>query len=82
MSGVHSNFPKSFLAFDVPGYLAQLKKYDGKARPGGGVYSFADAAPVWNPLESYRVTERTVGRLAAGDLSGERWNADVGRAAR
>jgi iron complex outermembrane recepter protein len=78
MSDVHSNFPKSFLAFDVPAYLAQLKAYDGHARPGGGVYDFSQAAPVWNPLESYRVTERTVAAWLQADLSGERWNADVG----
>ncbi|MFO1337185.1 MAG: TonB-dependent receptor [Burkholderiaceae bacterium] len=78
MSGAHSNFPKSFLAFDVPGYLQQLKAYDGHARPDGGVYSFADAAPVWNPLQSYRVTERTVATWLQADLSGDKWNADVG----
>lgn len=78
MSDVHSNFPKSFLAFDVPAYLQQLRAYDGKARPDGGVYDFAQAAPVWNPLQSYRVTEKTIASWLQADFAGEHWNADVG----
>lgn len=78
MSKVSGNFPRSFLAFDVPGYLAQLKQYDGHPRPDGGVYDFSAAAPEWNPLESYRVTEKTIGIYVQADLSGEKWNADVG----
>ncbi len=78
MSNVSGNFPRSFMAFDVPGYLAQLQQYDGHPRPDGGVYNFSAAAPEWNPLESYRVTEKTIGIYLQADLSGEKWNADVG----
>ncbi len=78
MSGVNSNFPRSFLGFDVPNYLQQLKAYDGQPRPDGGVYDFSLAAPVWNPLESYRVTEKTIATYLQADLSGEQWSADVG----
>ncbi len=78
MSNVAGNFPRSFLAFDVPAYLEQLRQYDGHPRPDGGVYDFSAAAPTWNPLESYRVTEKTLDIYLQADLSGDKWNADVG----
>jgi len=78
MSKVQGNFPRSFLAFDVPSYLAQLQQYNGKPRPGGGVYDFSKAGPEWNPLESYRVKEKTTAAYIQADLSDDKWNADVG----
>ncbi|KLJ02130.1 TonB-dependent receptor [Luteimonas sp. FCS-9] len=78
MSGVGSDFPRSFLAFDVPGYLARLRAYDGNLRPDGTAYDFSMAAPRWNPLESYRVSEKTRAVYLQADLSGERWSGDVG----
>jgi iron complex outermembrane recepter protein len=78
MSEVNANFPRSFLAFDVPNYLEALAAYDGHARPGGGTYDFTNAAPQWNPLESYRVTEKTTSFYVQADLGGEKWSADAG----
>ncbi|MDH0863320.1 TonB-dependent receptor [Mitsuaria sp. GD03876] len=78
MSGVGGSFPRTFLGFDVPNYLAALQAYNGKPRPDGGTYDFSQAAPVWNPLKSYRVKERTNSFFVEADLSGERWSADVG----
>jgi TonB-dependent receptor len=78
MEGVHSNFPRDFLAFDVPNYLAQLRAYDGHPRPGGGTYEFANAAPAWNPLQSYRVSEKTNAFFVEADMSGDRWDGDIG----
>ncbi len=78
MSEVGTDFPRSFLAFDVPNYLNALAAYDGHARPGGGTYDFSNAAPVWNPLESYRVTEKTTSFYVQADFGGERWSADAG----
>jgi len=78
MSDVNAQFPRTFLAFDVPTYLAALEAYDGHARPDGGVYDFANAAPQWNPLESYRVSEKTTSVYLQADLGGERWSGDVG----
>ncbi len=78
MNGVSGNFPRSFLGFDVPSYLAALQAYNGKPRPGGGTYDFSQAAPVWNPLQSYRVREKTTSFFVEADLSGDRWNADIG----
>jgi len=78
MSDVHAQFPRTFLAFDVPTYLAALEAYDGHARPDGGTYDFANAAPQWNPLESYRVSEKTTSFYVQADLGGERWSGDLG----
>ncbi|MFC5438630.1 TonB-dependent receptor [Rhodanobacter ginsenosidimutans] len=78
MDGVHSSFPRSFLAFDVPNYLAQLRAYDGHPRPGGGTYDFSMAAPAWNPLQSYRVSEKTNAFFVQADMSGDHWDGDVG----
>ena len=78
MNKVGSSFPRSFLGFDVPNYLRSLEAYNGNPRPDGTVYDFANAAPQWNPLESYRVEEKTNAFYVQADLSGERWSADVG----
>lgn len=78
MSDVGSDFPRTFLAFDVPNYLHALAAYDGHARPTGGTYEYANAAAQWNPLESYRVTEKTTGVWLQADFGGERWSADAG----
>ena len=78
MNGVNSSFPRSFLAFDVSTYLAALAAYDGHLRPDGSVYDYALAAPEWNPLQSYRVTERTGAFYVQADMSGERWDGNLG----
>ncbi len=78
MNGVSGSFPRSFLGFDVPNYLAALAAYNGKPRPDGGTYDFSQAAPVWNPLQSYRVREKTTSFFVEADLSGDKWNADIG----
>lgn len=78
LSGVSGNFPRSFLGFDVNNYAQALAALDGRHRPGGGVYSSALSAPAWNPLESYRVTEKTSTAFVQADMSGEHWSADVG----
>ncbi|KQQ36308.1 TonB-dependent receptor [Duganella sp. Leaf126] len=78
LSGVSGNFPRSFLGFDVNNYAQALAALDGRPRPGGGVYSSALSAPAWNPLESYRVTEKTSTAYVQADMSGDHWNADIG----
>jgi TonB-dependent receptor len=78
MSEVGSNFPRTFLSFDSASYQAALAAYDGTPRPGGGVYSYAEAAPVWNPLQSYRVAEETWAGYVQANLSAERWSGNIG----
>jgi len=78
MQGVSGNFPRDFLSFDTGSYINQLKAYDGHARPDGSTYSYAAAAPAWDPLQSYRVTERTLAAWLQADMSGDNWNGDIG----
>ena len=78
MEGVAGKFPHDFLSFDVNNYIQQLKAYDGHLRSDGTPYHYADAAPAWDPLQSYRVTERTVAAWLQADLSGDDWSGDVG----
>ncbi|GGZ32994.1 TonB-dependent receptor [Asticcacaulis endophyticus] len=78
MDEVSSDFPRTFLAFDVPAYQAALAAYNGNARPGGGTYDYAAAAPVWNPLQSYRVSEETWSGFMQANLAGDRWSGNVG----
>ena len=78
MQGVSGNFPRDFLSFDTNNYINQLKAYDGHARSDGSTYSYAAAAPAWDPLQSYRVTERTIAAWLQADMSGDNWNADAG----
>ena len=78
MSGVSSNFPRNFLGFDVPSYIRALQAYDGRPSPDGGVYDYANAAPEWNPLESYRVREKTTAVFLQADMSGEHWDGNFG----
>lgn len=78
MDEVDSSFPRSFVAFDVPNYLAQLQAYNGNLRPDGSAYDYAKAGPVWNPLESYRVGEKTNAFYLQVDMSGDRWDGDLG----
>ena len=78
MDQISSQFPRTFLAFDVPNYLSQLAAYDSHPRPDGGVYNFSDAAATWNPLQSYRVTEKTTAAYVEAELSGERWDGNIG----
>jgi TonB-dependent receptor len=78
LSGVNGNFPRNFLGFDIPSYIEALKSYNGKPRSEGGTYDFSKAAPAWDPLQSYRVTEKTTAAYVQADFSGEGWYADAG----
>jgi len=78
MDEVDASFPRTFLAFDIPKYQAALAAYNGKPRPGGGTYDYSKAAPVWNPLQSYRVGEETWSGFVQANLEGERWSGNVG----
>jgi TonB-dependent receptor len=78
MSKVDSQFPRTFLAFDVANYQKALEAYDGTPRPGGGVYDYSAAAPAWNPLQSYRVGEESWAGFVQANLEGKRWSGNVG----
>ncbi|MFL6695986.1 MAG: TonB-dependent receptor [Vitreoscilla sp.] len=78
MNGVSGNFPRDFLGFDVNNYINGLKSYNGQPRADGTTYDYAAAAPAWDPLQSYRVTERTLATWLEADMSGDNWTADAG----
>lgn len=78
MTDISANFPRTFLSFDIPGYLDALASYDGTARPDGGVYDYSAAAPEWNPLQSYRVSEETWAGYVQFDVSGSWWSGNIG----
>jgi TonB-dependent receptor len=78
MSEVSGNFPRTFLAFDIDSYQKALAGYDGNLRDDGEPYDYAAAAPVWNPLQSYRVGEKTWSGYVQANLEGERWSGNVG----
>jgi TonB-dependent receptor len=78
MQGVGGNFPRTFLGFDIDAYVKQLQAYNGHTMNDGSTFDYANAAPAWDPLQSYRVTERTTAGWLEADLSGESWSADVG----
>lgn len=78
MPGAGSGFPTSFVAFDVPAYLEALKKLDGQPNPNGGVFDYRKTLPVLNPVQSYRVKEKTDAAYLQLDLAREQWSGDVG----
>ncbi len=79
MDGVNADFPRTFLSFDIAGYEKALAAYDGHERPKNeGPYSYAAAAPAWNPLQSYRVSEGTWSGFVQANLSSDSWSGNIG----
>jgi iron complex outermembrane receptor protein len=84
MRNAGGSFPGSFVAFDVPAYLAALQKLDGKpildadGNPTGKTYNVANSQPVFVPTDSYSVREKTSTLYGQFELSGENWNGNVG----
>ena len=83
MRGAGGNFPGSFVAFDVPAYFEALKALDGKPKFDAdgnpdGVYDVSQSQPEFVPTQSYDVREKTATLFGQFELSGERWNGNVG----
>jgi len=84
MRGAGGNFPGSFVAFDVPAYFEALKALDGKPKldadgnPTGEVFDVSKSQPEFVPTQSYDVREKTATLFGQLELSGERWNGNVG----
>lgn len=83
MRGAGGNFPGSFVAFDVPAYFAALAALDGKPKFDAegnpdGVYDVSKSQPEFVPTQSYDVREKTATLFGQFELSGERWNGNVG----
>ena len=76
-------FPKSFIAFNVPAYLAALKKLDGQPNtnpgvPAGTVFDFSQTLPTLDPVNSYVVNEKSLAAFAQANLAGDKWTGNVG----
>lgn len=83
MRGAGGNFPGSFVAFDVPAYFAALAALDGKPKFDAegnpdGVYDVSKSQPEFVPTQSYDVREKTATLFGQFELSGERWNGNIG----
>jgi len=78
------SFPTTFMRFDVPAYLATLKKLDGQpildadGNPTGDTFDFTKTLPQRDPSNSYDVRERTTAAWLEGNFGGETWSGNVG----
>lgn len=84
MRGAGGSFPGSFVAFDVAAYFDAVKSLDGKpvigadGQPTGEVFDSRKSQPVFVPTDSYDVREKTSTLYGQFELSGDRWNGNVG----
>ena len=79
MKGDSGNYPKTFMHFDVPAYLAAAKSLDGTPKPdGSGNFNFADTLPVLDPTNSYNVRERTTAAFLQANFSADKWSGNLG----
>ena len=83
MQGAGGQFPKTFISFNVPAYLAALKKLDGTPNtnpgvPDGTVFDFSQTLPTLDPVNSYVVNEKSLAAFAQANLSGDNWTGNVG----
>ena len=84
LSHLTGNFPRSFPSFDNATYLGALPAAEnnpnilnpetGQPYPTG----YATQIVEFDPLSSYRVSERTWAGYVQVNLKGERWRGDVG----
>jgi len=83
MQGAGGVFPKSFVSFNVPAYLAALKKLNGQPNtnpgvPDGTLFDFSQTLPTLDPVNSYVVDEKSLATFAQANLAGEGWTGNVG----
>lgn len=83
--GESGDFPRSFPIFSIPDYAAGLAAADGQTLTdfNGDTRTFganesALWAPVYNPVNSYDITEDTFALYAQANFEGEDWFANMG----
>lgn len=83
--GEGGNFPRSFPIFSIPAYAEGLAAADGQTLTdyNGNVRTFGanESAlwePVFNPVNSYDITEDTTAFYFQANLEGDNWFANVG----
>lgn len=84
-AGDSANIPRSFPIFSIPDYAAGLAASDGQTITDylGNERTFGENesdlwSPIFNPVNSYDITEDTTAIYVQADLAGEEWFANVG----
>ncbi len=78
------NFPRNFPVFDINTYLAALPRADNNPAildPNTGLpypAGYSTQVVQFDPVQSFRISEKTWAGYVQADLSGARWRADVG----
>ena len=85
LSDINGDFPRQFVGFDIDAYQEALHAADnnpdiinpatGEPYPEG--YSYQDT-PLFNPNESFAVTEETTSAYLQTNFSGSRWSGNIG----
>jgi TonB-dependent receptor len=80
-----ANVPRSFPIFSIPDYAAGLAAADGQTLTDYlgnertfGTNESALWEPIYNPVNSYDITEDTTAVYVQADLAGDEWFANVG----
>jgi len=79
-AGAGGTFPQTQVLLNIDALLSGLKRLDGTPNysAGSGVYNFANTLPVFNPLNSYAVNEKTLAGYVEASLGGPRWSGNIG----
>jgi TonB-dependent receptor len=84
-SGDDANIPRSFPIFSIPDYKAGLAASDGKTFTDfdGNVRTFGDNEsalwePLFNPVNSYDISEDTTALYFQANLEGDNWFGNIG----
>jgi TonB-dependent receptor len=84
LSKLGGNFPRNFPYFDINTYLASLSNAENNPNvtdPNTGLpypSGYSDQVIDYDPLASYRISERTWSGYFQFNLEGDHWRADVG----
>ncbi|WP_339896859.1 TonB-dependent receptor [uncultured Gilvimarinus sp.] len=85
LADIDGEFPRQFVGFDIDAYQEALHAADNNPdiiNPDTGMpypegYSYQDV-PLFNPNESFSVTEETTSAYLQANFSGARWSGNVG----
>ena len=84
LSKLPGDFPRNIPSFDIDTYLNSLSKVENNPNiinpATGTTYPTGYATQIiqFNPLASYRISERTWAGYFQYNLGGDRWKADIG----
>jgi iron complex outermembrane recepter protein len=84
LSGRVGNFPRRFATFDIDTYLAALPRADNNPAvldPNTGLpypAGYSTQVVQFDPVQSFRISEKSYSGYLQADLSGERWRGDIG----